>query len=153
MSIQLPSLEARVGAQEHMTTMLHARVQELSKDMTTAFQRVEDGQLQNNRKIDALSQDLTVASFEQLVSYQKQTERKIDERFGKIEEDIAEIKATKEDLAAVEGDMQVMERRMDQRMLALGDRIERRIDAFEERMLESFKQVLAMMNTRLPPAQ
>jgi hypothetical protein len=182
MSIQ-PRLESRVLAQEQMQVTMNAFVVELAEDMTTAIQRVEDDQLQNSRKIDALSQDLTAASFEQLVSYQKQTERKIDERFGKIEEDIAEIKedlaavkedlaavketmatkedlaavkavmATKEDLAAVKGDMQVMARRMDQRMLALEGRMEFRMDALDQRVQESFKQVLAMMNTRLPPAQ
>ena len=138
MITQLPRLESRVGAQEHMTIILHARIQELSDDM--------------------------IPSFKQLLGYLG----KIEDRFDKVEGDVAEIKttmvtkegiaavranmATKEDITAIKGDMQVIERRMDQ-LPALGDRIERRIDAFEERMLESFKQVLVMLDTRLPPAQ
>jgi hypothetical protein len=49
MTTQLPRLELRVGTQEYMTTILHARIQELSDDMTTAFQQVQDSQLQNSR--------------------------------------------------------------------------------------------------------
>ena len=90
MSTQLPRLESTVGAQEHMTTMPHASIQELSDDMIfrTTYPTLGD-------YIDAF----------------------------------------------------------DECMPAPGERIVRRIDAFEERMLELFKQVLAALDTRLPPAQ
>jgi hypothetical protein len=58
--------------QERMQTILHARIEELSEDMT--------------------------ASFKQQTAYQVQLEQKIDARFDKIEATMA----TKEDIAALE---------------------------------------------------
>lgn len=95
MSTELPRLEARIGAQERMTTILHARIEELSQDMS--------------------------ASFRKLAEYQVQTERKIDARFDKIEADLASVKA---DMAGM-----------------------------ETRILDAFKQLIALIDSRLPPAQ
>jgi uncharacterized coiled-coil protein SlyX len=95
----LPRLEARVGAQERMVTILNARIEELSQDMT--------------------------ASFRELADYQVQTERKMAARFDKIDADMVNIRAnmvTKEDMSAM-----------------------------ETRILDSFKQLIAMIDTRLPP--
>jgi hypothetical protein len=86
MSTQLPRLEARVRAQERLTTMLHARIEELSQDMG--------------------------ASFDQLVEYQIATERKLDARFDKIEAQITSMEnrmATKEDVASLEARMATKE--------------------------------------------
>jgi hypothetical protein len=105
MSTELPRLEARIGAQERMTTILHARIEELSQDMS--------------------------ASFRQLVEYQIQTERKIDTRFDKLEADVAGVRvdmATKADLASVRADMASM----------------------ETRILDAFKQLIALVDSRLP---
>src|SRR5258708_2518732 len=70
--VELPRLEARVGAQERLMTILHARIEELSQDMT--------------------------ASFRELADYQVQTERKMEARFDRIEATMA----TKDDLSAME---------------------------------------------------
>jgi hypothetical protein len=86
MSTQLPRLEARISAQERLTTMLHARVEELSQDMD--------------------------ASFKQLAGYQVGTERKIDAHFDEV----------KTQMASMEG-----------------------------RILDAFQQLIAMIDTRLPP--
>ena len=101
MSTQLPRLEARISAQERMTTILHARIEELSQDMT--------------------------ASVEQLAKHLVHTDRTIEARFDKIEATMA----TKDDIASVRAEMATM----------------------EGRMLDAFKQLLTMIDTRLPPPQ
>ncbi len=101
MSTQLPRLEARISAQEHLTVMLHARIEELAQDMS--------------------------ASFDKLAKYQIETEHTIEARFDKIEAQMA----TKEDIATLEA----------------------RITNMEGRILDAFKQLVAMIDTRLPPQQ
>ena len=85
-------------------------------------------------RIEELSEDIN-DSFKQLADYQIQTERKIDARFDKIETDIVTIKGDvatiKEDIATIKGDMVAM----------------------EGRMLDAFKQLLVMIDSRLPPSQ
>jgi hypothetical protein len=55
----LPSLDARMQAQERLSTILHARIEQLSQDMQ--------------------------ASFSQLAAYQIQTEQRIAEQFAQVE--------------------------------------------------------------------
>jgi chromosome segregation ATPase len=66
-SAQLPRLEARISAQEHLTVILHARIEELSQDID--------------------------ASFDKLAKYQIETERTTAARFDKVDADINEVKA------------------------------------------------------------
>jgi hypothetical protein len=118
-----------------MQAILHARIEEVSEDTGTSIKQLKDHQMQSERRLDArieeLSRDMT-ASFKQLADYQIQTERKIDTRFDKIEGDIAAIK---EDMVAMEGRLK-------------GD-----MAAMEGRMLDAFKQVLTVIDLRLPPPQ
>lgn len=89
MSTQLPRLEARISAQEHLTVMLHARIEELSQDMDASFDKLAKYQIETERTIDA--------RFDEVKS-----------RFDKVEADISEIKAqmaTKENVAALEKSM------------------------------------------------
>ena len=65
-----PRLEARISAQERRQTILDARIEELSEDMTTSIQQ--------------LSSDMK-ASFKQLADYQIQAERQIDVRFSQVD--------------------------------------------------------------------
>ena len=142
MSTQLPRLEARVSAVERMQAILHARIEEVSEDSTTSIKQLQDYQIQAERRLDArieeLSRDMT-ASFKQLADYQIQTEHKIDTRFDKIEGDIATVKG---DVTAVKENMVAMEGRLKGDMVAM-----------EGRMLDAFKQVLAVIDSRLPPPQ
>jgi hypothetical protein len=146
MSTQLPTLEARVSAQERRQLILDARIEELSQDITSASRqkvnyqgleaRVSAQEIMQktlHSRIEELSQDMT-ASFRQQAEYQIQTECKIDARFDKVEARIAKIEAnmaTKEDIAAIKEDMKVM----------------------EGRMLDAFKQLLTVIDSRLPPPQ
>ena len=84
-------------------------------------------------RIEELAQDMT-ESFRQQVNYQIQSERKIDARFDKLEARVAVIEAnmaTKEDIVAIRGEMAAM----------------------EGRMLDAFKQLLVMVDSRLPAPQ
>jgi hypothetical protein len=84
-----------------------------------------------NARIEELSQDVT-GSFHQLADYQIQTERKIEERFNQVEARLDRIEATmatKEDIASVRAEM----------------------NAMEGRVLDAFKQLVAMIDSRLPP--
>lgn len=71
----LPSIDARMQAQERLSTILHARIEQLSQDMQ--------------------------ASFHQLAAYQIQAEKRMDERFDAIESRL-EGMATKQDLTTME---------------------------------------------------
>jgi uncharacterized coiled-coil protein SlyX len=108
MSTQLPRLEARISAQEHLTVILHARIEELSQDMD--------------------------ASFDKLAKYQIDMEQKLDARFDGIESHMA----TKEDVATLGSRI---------------DKIEAQIASMEGRMFDAFQQLIAMIDTRLPPKQ
>jgi hypothetical protein len=71
------------------------------------------------------------ASFKQLAQYQEAMEQHIDARFDEIKTEIATVRATmvtKEDMAASTASL-------------------------EARMLEAFKQLVAVIDTRLPPQQ
>src|SRR5436190_14391249 len=72
-----------MSAQERLTALLYARVEELSQDMT--------------------------ASFKQLAEYQIAFEQKVDTRFDRIEATMA----TKDDIVTLTTQMAVMEARMD----------------------------------------
>ena len=121
--MQLPKIESRISAQERMSTMLHARIEELSQDMT--------------------------ASFQQQVQYQAALERELDFRFRNIDVRLDRLEAkmaTKEDLASLEGRMASKED-----LAALEDRLKGDIASLEGRILDAFKQLVTLIETRLPP--
>ncbi len=91
---QLPRLESRIGAQERITTLLHASIEELSQDMT--------------------------ASFKQQANYQIDFEHKVDAHFAKID---ARFNKINEDLVTIKGDMVAMESRVEARIVALETRM------------------------------
>src|SRR5438094_132965 len=120
-----PRLEARVSALERQQTILNARIEEVTENMTTSIKHLSD--------------DMT-ASFKQLVEYHIRTEEQIDTRFNqvdarfnKVENDIADIRATmatKEDLEAVATDIRAT-------MATKED-----LAAMENRILDTLKQML-----------
>jgi chaperonin cofactor prefoldin len=92
-----PRLEARVSALERQQTILNARIEEVTENMTISIKHLSD--------------DMT-ASFDQLVEYHIRTEGQIDTRFNQVDarfnqvdtrlDKIEATMATKEDLAAME---------------------------------------------------
>jgi len=117
---QLPDIESRVRAQESMTTMLHACFKELSRDM--------------------------IASFQQDAKYHAATDHELDIRFRHIDarlDRLEAITATKEDLASLEG-------RIKENMASLEGRIKEDMASLEGRILDAFKQLVTMVDTRLP---
>ena len=118
---QLPGIEARIGAQERMSIVLHARIEELSQDMTVSFQ--------------------------QQVKYQAAIERELDIRFRHIDARLDRLEsrmATKEDLAALED-------RLKGDMVSLEDRLRGDLASLEGRIFDAFKQLVTLIETRLPP--
>ena len=130
---QLPDIESRIRAQESMTTMLHACFKELSRDM--------------------------IASFQQEAKYHAATDRELDIRFRHIDaclDRLEAITATKEDLASLESrmatkeDLASLESRLKEDMASLEGRIKEDLASLEKRILDAFKQVVAIVDTRLP---
>ena|SRR5581483_11675048 len=130
---QLPDIESRVRAQESMTTMLHACFKELSRDM--------------------------IASFQQEAKYHAATDRELDIRFRHIDarlDRLEAITATKEDLASLESrmatkeDLASLEGRIKEDMASLEGRIKEDMASLESRILDAFKQLVVMVDTRLP---
>ena len=152
MSAQLPRLEARVTAVERMQAILHARIEELSADTISGYVQLKDHQIQTERRLDARIEELLhdmTASFKQLAEYQIQAEQKIDERFDKIEEDVAVIKG---DVATVKENMVAMEAKMATKegMAVLEGRLKGDMSSMETRILDAFKQLLTVIDSRLP---
>ena len=128
---QLPRLESRIGAQERIATFLHARIEELSQDMNASFKQQVNYQIDFEHKIDA--------HFDE-----------IDARFDKVEGDIA---AVKENMVAMEGRLKGDIATVKEEMVAMEGRLKGDIATLETRMLDAFKQLLTVIDTRLPPAQ
>ncbi len=92
-------------------------------------------------RLEDVSSDLD-ASFKELAKYQIQTEQSIETHFATTDGEIAVIKdeitvikatmATKDDLVALESTMK-------------GD-----LAALEKRVLDAFRQLISMVETRLP---
>ena len=78
----LPSTEARIAAQEVLSTIMHARIEQLSQDMSANFREVRQEMARG---------------FEQAFVF-------VQERFDKIEQDIAELKATQADFKATQSE-------------------------------------------------
>lgn len=143
MGTGLPSLESRMSAQERLVTLLHARFEELSQEMTDNIRHITDSQFATEWKIDThfdtveahveeIWQDMD-ASFQKLADSQTKTERKIDTRFDQVDARLDNIEAnmaTKADLAgmATKADLANM----------------------ESRILDAVKQLI---DSRLPPLQ
>ena len=117
--------EARIAAQEALTTLLVARIEELAqnlandfKDMTTRFKANADYLIEVERqlearldKIEQLSQDIQ-ANFRELKQGIEGSYDNINEYFGHIEDDIKEVKATKEDSTKFEARLDKIEATM-----------------------------------------
>ena len=131
MNAELSRLKARIGAQERLTALLYARVEELSQDMT--------------------------ASFKQLAEYQVAFEQRIDARFDRIEatmatkEDIAAM-ATKEDIAALTTRIDSIEERMATKEDVAAMATKEDVEAMEERILDAFQQLVLVVDKRLSQA-
>lgn len=81
-----------------------------------------------------LSRDM-IASFQQEAEYHAATDRELDIRFRHIDarlDRLEAVTATKEDLASLEG------------------RIKGDMASLESRILDAFKQLVTMVDTRLP---
>ena len=73
-----PSLEGRVSAQEHRQTILDARIEDVSRDMTKHMKELADN-LQHG--------------FNDLAKYQIATEQQIDTKFSQIDARLDKIEA------------------------------------------------------------
>lgn len=49
----LPSIDARMQAQERLSTILHARIEQLSQDMQLSFHQLAAYQIQAGQRLDA----------------------------------------------------------------------------------------------------
>ncbi len=123
-----PCIEARVSAQERRQLILEARVEELSEDVTASYKHLSEhlGRIEEDLAKMATKEDLAKMAT------------KIEDRFSKIEAKMA----TKEDLAkmATKEELAKMATKED-------------LASLENRMLDAFKQLLTVIDTRLPAPQ
>jgi DNA repair exonuclease SbcCD ATPase subunit len=160
MSTQLPRLEARVSAQERRQLILDARIEELSQDMTAIsgqqascqslearVSAQERMQTALHARIEELSQDVT-ASFRQLADYQIQTEHQIDARFDKVDARFDKVDARFDKVDARFDKVEARVVAIEANMATKED-----MTTMEGRMLDAFKQLLTVIDSRLPPPQ
>jgi hypothetical protein len=126
MSTQLPRLEARVSAQERRQIILDARVEELSQDITTISR-----------------QQANCQSLEAKIGAQERMQTILHARIEELAQDM-----TASFRQQAEYQIQT-ERKIDARF----DKIEANMAAMEGRMLDAFKQLLTVIDLRLPPPQ
>ncbi|HZO74129.1 MAG TPA: hypothetical protein VFB60_18140 [Ktedonobacteraceae bacterium] len=100
-----------------------------------------------------------IASFQQEAKYHAATDRELDIRFRHIDarlDRLEAITATKEDLASLESrmatkeDLASLEGRIKEDMASLEGRIKEDMASLESRILDAFKQLVVMVDTRLP---
>ncbi len=127
-----PRLEARVSAQERRQLTVDARIEELSEDMT--------------------------ASFKQLSEYLG----KIEDRFDKVEGDITVLKGDvatlKGDVSTLKGDVSTLKGDVSTLKGDVGGikatmATKEDLAAMEDRILDTFKQLLVTINLQRPPLQ
>ena len=118
-----PRLESRVSVLERRQNTLEALIEELSEDTAAGFKQVD-------ARIGGLSEDMT-ASFKQLSEYLG----RIEDRFDKIEATMATKEDLKTEIATVRSD------------------IKNDMSAMENRILDAFKQLLAVVNPQRPPSE
>src|SRR5579883_2975855 len=169
---QLPDIESRIRTQESMTTMLHACFKELSRDMIASFQQEAKYHAATDRELDIRFRHIDAcldrleaitATKEDLASLESRMATKEDlaslESRMATKEDLASLEsrmATKEDLASLESrmatkeDLASLESRLKEDMASLEGRIKEDLASLEKRILDAFKQVVAIVDTRLP---
>lgn len=153
MGTELLRLEARISAQERTVTVLNGHIQELSRDMDASFKKLAEYHKHNEEQIDLRFNEVDARFNEVDARFNEVDARfdRVDARLDKIDarldghdarfdgvdarfDQIEAIMATKEDMAALEV------------------RIQSNMDAMEGRILDAFKQLLVMVDSRLPPA-
>lgn len=118
-----PSLEARVSALEQQQTILNARIEEVAANMTASVKHPSEDMAASIKQSEGYQEGLIDTRYYRIDARLHQ----IDARLNKIESDIVDIRAAmaaKEDLTAM-----------------------------EKRLLDTFKQMLATINTQRPPAE
>jgi chromosome segregation ATPase len=171
----MPTLEEQLEElRRELSTLQADRI----SDVRQLNKRIDALQRQINEQKDRVAEQERnlFAGFDDLAKYQIQFEQKIDARFDKIEatmatkddivnmatkDDIAAIHAimaTKDDIAnmATKDDIVNMATKDDiasirTDMASLELRMQGNLHAMEGRMLDAFKQVLVMIDSRLPP--
>jgi tetrahydromethanopterin S-methyltransferase subunit G len=128
-----------------------------------------------NTRLEELGQDME-ASFKQVVAYHVHSEQVIETRFNEVEARLDKVDArldnieatmvTKEDLAKVETrlneNMVSLETRLNENMVSLETRLnenmakvethlQENINAMGARVFDGFKQMITMIDLRLPP--
>ncbi|HEU5226237.1 MAG TPA: hypothetical protein VFU49_00390 [Ktedonobacteraceae bacterium] len=166
---QLPGIEARISAQERMSIVLHARIEELSQDMTISFQQQVKYQAAVERELDIRFRHID-ARLDRLEANMASKED-LASLGDRLKGDMASLEsrmASKEDLASLEdrikGDMASLESRMASKedlaslegrlkgdMVSLEDRLRGDMASLEGRILDAFKQLVTLIETRLPP--
>src|SRR5579883_897766 len=156
---QLPDIESRIRTQESMTTMLHACFKELSRDMIASFQQEAKYHAATDRELDIRFRHID-ACLDRLeaITATKEDLASLESRMA-TKEDLASLEsrmATKEDLASLESrmatkeDLASLESRLKEDMASLEGRIKEDLASLEKRILDAFKQVVAIVDTRLP---
>src|SRR6266567_4776186 len=107
-----PPLEARVSALERHQTIQDARMEEISKNMTTSILQLSD--------------DMK-ASFQQLAGYQIKTENQLDARFNQIDAQFKQIDAQFKQVDVRFNKVETHLGKLDTRL----DKVETRLDNME----------------------
>ena len=181
MSIEPPSLESRMRAQERMTTLFNARFEELEQDMDTSFKQVAAYYVHSEQvietrfngidtrfdkvdtRIQQLAQDMD-ASFKQVVAYHVHSEQVIETRFNEVEARLDKVEVRLDKVEArldnIEVRLDKVEARLDnieatmvtkEDLAKVETRLQESINAIEVRVFDGFKQMITMIDLRLPP--
>ncbi|HZR39586.1 MAG TPA: hypothetical protein VFB12_05700 [Ktedonobacteraceae bacterium] len=154
MSSQIPGLEARMKAQENNQGKLHARVEELSRDMLESFQKQVESQKQFEQVVDARFSEVDArfdkvdARFSEVdARFDKVDARfsEVDARFDKVESRLDTIEAS----MATKGDIISLK----DNIISLTNNIisvKDDIASLERRMNDALQQILIAITSRPP---
>lgn len=172
---QLLRFAARISAQERTTAILHTRIEEISQDMVASFNQLAKYQIATERDLDVRFDKIDARFSEVDARFDKIDARfsEVDARFDKIDARFSEVDArfrevdarlnkieanmaTKDDLVSLEvrvtEDIRSLEARMATKddLASLEARVTEDIRSLETRILDAFKQLVIMIDTRLP---
>lgn len=160
---QLPGIEARIGAQERMSAMLYARIEELSQDMTASFQQEAKYHAATDRELDIRFRHIdarldrletTTATKEDIASFEGRLREDMISLEGHLKDDMISLGGhLREDMISLEGhlkdDMISLEGRLKGEIVSLEGRLKDDMTSLEGRLKEGFKEDMTSLEGRL----
>ncbi len=141
-----PRLEARVSAQERRQLTVDARIEELSEDMTASFKQLSEYLGKIEDRFDKVEGDITVLKGD--VATLKGDVATLKGDVSTLKGDVSTLKG---DVSTLKGDVSTLKGDVGGIKATMATKED--LAAMEDRILDTFKQLLVTINLQRPPLQ